>query len=228
MRIADHEGDGHGFAERAPEPEHDAAGHTHLGVGQHHLPHHFPGGRADRIGGFLEHRRHHVKDVAHHRSDERDHHDRENDAGRQQADPHGRAGKERADQGECADMPVQPGLDVVGEHRRKHEQSPHPVNDAGNAGQQFDRDAERAAQKARRKLGQEQRDTETDRNRDEQRDTGSDQRAEHRDQRAKVIVDRVPFGAGQEAKAESVDGGHAALHQRNDDCNQQRQHSECA
>ena len=49
-----------------------------------------------------------------------------------------------------------------------------------------------------------------------------------RDQRAKFIVDRVPFGTGQEAEAESVDGGHAALHQRNDDCYQQRQHTECA
>ncbi len=77
--------------------------------------------------------------------------------------------------------------------------------------EQLDRDAERAAQKTRGKFCQEQRDAEADRNADQQCDGGSDERAEHGDQRAKFVVDRIPIGTGQKSEAECVNGGHAAM-----------------
>ena len=129
---------------------------------------------------------HDIEHIAHHRSDERDDHDGQNDAGSQHADAHGRAGKERADKGQRADMVVDPRLDVVGEQRRKNEQSPHAVDDAGDAGQQFDRDAQRAAQPARREFGQKDGDAETDRDRDQQRDARSDQGADDGNQRRRI------------------------------------------
>ncbi len=112
-----------------------------------------------------------------------------------------------------ADMFVEPRFDMIGKQRGEYKQSPHSVDDAGDAGQQFDRDAERTAQKAWREFGQENGDTKTDRNRDQQRDSRGDQRADYRYQRAKLIVDRVPVGTGQKPEAKSVDGRQAAHHQ---------------
>ena len=42
VRVADHEGDRHGLAERAAERQHDAADHADAGVGQHDIAHTLP------------------------------------------------------------------------------------------------------------------------------------------------------------------------------------------
>ena len=61
-----------------------------------------------RVGRLLQHRRHHFEHVAHDRGDERDHHDRQDDAGGKHADAHaagpGTAGREPAG-AECVDQP---------------------------------------------------------------------------------------------------------------------------
>ena len=60
-----------------PSAEHDAADHADAGVGQHHVADDFPGGAADAVGRFLQHRRHRLEHVARDRGDEGQHHDRE-------------------------------------------------------------------------------------------------------------------------------------------------------
>ncbi len=116
---------------------------------------------------------------------------------------------------------------MICEQRRKHEQSPHAIDDARDAGEQFDRDSERAAQDARREFGQKNSDAETHRDRDEQRDARGDQRADDGYQRAEFTGDRVPVGTRQETKTECMDGGQAAHYERSNDCRQKRQHPEC-
>ena len=56
-RIADDEGHCHGLAERAAERQHDAADHADPCIGDDDVADDFPGGAADAIGGFLQHRR---------------------------------------------------------------------------------------------------------------------------------------------------------------------------
>jgi hypothetical protein len=70
--VADHEGDRHGFAQRAAQAQEDAADHRRARVGQHDVPAHFPLGRAQRVGRFLQARGHGQEHLAHHRGDERE------------------------------------------------------------------------------------------------------------------------------------------------------------
>ncbi len=93
VEVADDERHRHRLADGAAEAEHDAADDAGLGVRQHDLPDDLPGGRTERVGRLLQHRRRHLEDVAHHRGDERDHHDRQDDPGREQADADRRARK---------------------------------------------------------------------------------------------------------------------------------------
>ena len=97
VRVADHECHGHGFAERAAETEHDAADDAGSRPWQHDVPDDIPLRRAGGVGGFFERRRRHLKHFAHHRGDERQHHDREHDAGGQETDAIRRALEQRAD-----------------------------------------------------------------------------------------------------------------------------------
>jgi hypothetical protein len=108
-----------------------------LGVRQYDVPHHFPRRRADAIGRFLQYRRDDFEYVAHHRRDERDHHDRQNDARRQHANAVGRALEQRTQNPQIAEDAFQDRLHVISENRREDEQPPHPVDDRGNGGEQF-------------------------------------------------------------------------------------------
>ena len=65
------------------------------------------------------------------------------------ADAERRSLEQRADQRQLAQVFDQPGLHVLLQQRREHEQAPDAVDDAGHAGQQFDGDAHRPAQPAR-------------------------------------------------------------------------------
>ena len=145
---------------------------------------------AERVGRFLQPRRHGQEHLAHHRGDERNDHDRQHDAGGQHADAERRPGEQRRRcmrpaSPRCA---IEPRIDVLGHERHEDEQAPHAVDDRRDAGQQFDRRGDRPAQPARRDFGQEQRDAETDRHRDEHRDQRGDQRAVDRHQRAELVV----------------------------------------
>ena len=101
VRIADDEGDRHGLAERAAEPQHDAADDADPRIGQHDVatPPRWSSRRA--IGALAQHRRHGLEHVAHHRGDERQHHDRQDEPGGQHADAERRAGEQHADDREC-------------------------------------------------------------------------------------------------------------------------------
>ena len=81
----------------------------------------------------------------------------------QHADAERRAVEQRAEDRQRADVFVEPRIHVFGEHRHEHEQAPHAVDDRRDAGEQFDRRADRAAQPLRRHLGEEHRDAEADR-----------------------------------------------------------------
>ena len=49
MCIANDKGHRHGFTQRAPQTQHDAADHADFGIGQHHIPHDFPGGCSQAV-----------------------------------------------------------------------------------------------------------------------------------------------------------------------------------
>ncbi len=119
--------------------------------------------------------------------------------------------------GLAAEVIAKPWLDMGGHEGREHEQSPHAVDDAGDGGEQLDRDRDRAARPARRDVGQEQGDADADRNRDDQRDRRSDERPVDRNQRAEMAADRVPVGAGDEAPAERLEREPAAPRHRQRD-----------
>ena len=94
-------------------------------------------------------------------------------------------------------------VDMALQERREHEQSPDPVNDARDAGEQLDRDADRLPQPLRAKFGQEESDHQPDRDRDQHGDKRGDKRSVDRRQSAEILRDRIPSIAGEEAKAES-------------------------
>ena len=81
---------------------------------------------------------------------------------------------------------------------REHEQAPDAVDDAGNAGQQLDRDADRPAQPHRAQLGEEERDHEPDRHRDQHGDERGDERAVDRREGAELLGHRIPAFLGAE------------------------------
>nr|GEU28454.1 hypothetical protein [Tanacetum cinerariifolium] len=224
--VTDHERDRHGFAQRAAQAQHDAAHDTGLGVRQYDLAHHFPAGAAEAVCGFLEHGRHDLEHVAHHRRDERDDHDGQDQRSGQDADAHGRAAEERADDRQHAQRAFQERLHVVAEQRRKHEQAPHAVDNRRHAGQQFHGRAQRAAQRGGADFSEEQGNAKADRERDQQRDAGRGQRAHDGNHGAVLVVDRVPLHAGDEAGTEFLERRPGADHQRNDDAEQHQQHGQ--
>ena len=223
VEVTDHERDGHRLAQRTAQPQHDTAHHTDLGKGQHDFECHFPSGGTQRVGRFFQHRRGDFKHIAHHRSNERDDHDRQNNACRQDTNPHWRARKQRPQHGHVAKPALQRALHISGQQRGKHQQAPHTVHNRRNGGQQFNGDPQRAAQPARREFGQKQGNPEADRHRNQQCNERGHQRAVDHDQTAVSVLNRIPFGAPEEADAVLFDGGPSALHQRDHDGRQQHQ-----
>ena len=224
-RVTDDEGHRHGLAERAAERQHDAADHADPGVGDHDVAHDFPGGAADAIGGFLQHRRHGLEHVDRNRGDEGQHHDREDQRGVEQAEIGRRAGEDRAEHRHAVEQADHERLKTIGQERAEHEEAPHAVDDRRDAGEQFHRDADRAAQPLRTKLGQEDRNAETDRNRDHHRDEGGDQRAVDRTKctQHRRIVGRRPARGEQEGEAILLHRRPGADDQRNDDAAENEQ-----
>ena len=109
-----------------PRPEHHAADHADTRIGQHDIAQDFPGRAAKAVGRFLEHRRHGFEHIARDRGDERQHHDREDQAGGQDADAVGRAGKQGRKHRNVAESVDQKRLHVLLQEWREHEQAPDP------------------------------------------------------------------------------------------------------
>src|SRR5262249_3822498 len=145
MRVADHKGDRHGFAEHAPEGEHDGADDADPGVRQDDVAEHLPRGATYPIGGLLEHRRRRLEYVARNRRNERERHDREDQPGGQDADAVGRAGEQGGEDWDVAKAVNERRLQGALKERRKYEQAPDPIDNARDAGQQLNRNADRAA-----------------------------------------------------------------------------------
>ena len=96
------------------------------------------------------------------------------------------------------------------QERREDEQAPDAVDDAGNAGEQFDGDADRPAQPLRAQLGEKERDHQADRNRDQHGNERGDDGAVDRRQRAEIVGDRIPALADQKAEAEGAEAPAAS------------------
>src|SRR5215204_6577390 len=63
LALPYHEGDGHGFAEGATEPQHDGADDADPRLRQQHVAHHLPGCAANAVGALAHHRRNLVEHV---------------------------------------------------------------------------------------------------------------------------------------------------------------------
>ena len=202
VRVADHEGDRHRLAERAAQPQHDAADDGDARVGNDDGAHHLPGGAADAVGGFLEHRRHRIEHVAHGGGDERNDHDRQDQRCGGDAGAEWRPLEQVAEHRNVAQRVDCPGLHVFRHDRHDDEEAPHAVDDRRNRCQQFDRGAHRTAEPGRRQLRQVKRDAEGNRHRQDQRQHGGDDGAVDRHHRAVVLLHRVPVVGGKKSKAE--------------------------
>ena len=223
VEVANDKRHRHGFPQRAPQPEHDAAHHAGFGVGQHDLVDHFPGGGAQAVGRLLEQHRRDLEHVAHHRGNEGNDHDRQNNASRQNADANRRAGHQRTQPGHAAQQALQRLLHIGGQHRAEHQQAPHAVNDGRHGGQQLDGRAQRALEPGRRQLGQKQRNAKAHRHGNQERNERGGQRAVNHDQPAVLVLDRVPDAAGQKTQPVFADGRPGANDQRHQNAKQQRQ-----
>src|SRR6218665_43999 len=226
VSIADHEGPRHGFTERAAQSQHDPADDPLLGVGQHHAAPHRPGGAAQAVGGLAQDGRDDLEHIAHHGGDERQHHECEHDAGRQDAETIGAAAKQKTDQRHGSEQLLHRHLEVVGKQRGKHEQAEHAVDDRRHRRQQFHGRAQRALQPYRAGFGQEQGDAEGQRHGDQQRNAGTDHGADDGDRGTEFFIEEDPFPAPPKLDAELVKRRPSVDEERDDDAQQRRQHQQ--
>ena len=98
MGVADDKGHRHGFTQRAAQTQHHATDDSGLGVGQHHIPHHFPGGSAQTVGRFLQHGGDDFKHITHDSGDKGNHHHRQNQSRSEHAYAQGRALEQQTQQ----------------------------------------------------------------------------------------------------------------------------------
>ena len=113
VRIADHEGDRHGLAERAAEAEHHAAEHADARERDDDAPHDLPRRAADAVGGLLQHRRHRFENVAATAVMNGSDHDGEDQARSEQADTVGRTGEKLRQHRHVSGRRDQPRLHVL-------------------------------------------------------------------------------------------------------------------
>ena len=166
VRVADHEGHRHGLAERAAQTQHDAADDAGARIRQHHVPDDFPLRRAEAVGRLLQRARRGQKHLAHHRGDERQHHDGEHEPGGQQTDAIGRPAKQPADAGQIAEVPISHGCTVCCSTGASTNSPQMPNTMLGTAASSSMAAADRPAQPQRAGLGQEHGDAERQRHGD--------------------------------------------------------------
>src|SRR5262249_42083677 len=190
MGVSDHERHRHRLAKRPPEAEHDAAHHARSRIGNDNYAHHLPSSSTQPIRRFLQDWRYGREDVAHDSADERQDHNGEDEAGSENADAEGWPAEQPAKAGKFAKSVDERRLDRRLQKRSQREQSPNSVDNAGNPGQELDRNADRSSQWYRTKLGQEHGNPEADRNREDHCDRRCDERAINRSEGAELLAHR--------------------------------------
>ena len=228
VRIADDECHGHRLAERATKAEHDSPDHADAGVRQYDVACDLPGRAAESVGRLLEHGRHGFEHIARDGRDERQDHDRENEAGSENADAVRRACEQRRQNRDFPEHGDQERLHVLLQKWREDEQAPDAVDDTGNAGEQLDGYADRATQPHRAKLSQEQRDEQADGHRDQHRNKRGNDGAVYRRDRSEFLGDRIPNFFVKEAEAKRAQSRQRTPDQRNDDAAEDDKNSGCS
>ena len=199
-RVADDHGDGHGFAESAREREEDGAHDAGAGEGDDHFPGGFPTRGAESESGFALIARDGEKNFTRDRDDVRNHHDGEDDAGREEADAVGGAGEKR----EEAERVAERGLNVFAHHRDDDEDAEQAVDDAGDGGEKIDEELQRVGDARGSEFGEEDGGADAERDGDDQRDDGGDERAVDEGKRAEVAGVGIPNSGEEEIEAELV------------------------
>ena len=207
QEVAAHEvGDRHGLAEGTAEADERGADDPAEGVAQADLAQHLPGRRTHPVAGLLGHTRDHEQDVAREGGDEREDHDRQDEAGGQDREAAALKGVAGAQEGQLA----QPALGDRRRHaflheRHEHEETPHAEDDARDRGEHLDRGAQHARRPRRHELREQQGDDERERNGDDHGDERRQGRTGERRERAVTAAARRPRDGGQEAQAELPD-----------------------
>ena len=222
--IANDKSHGHGLAQGTTQAQHDAADHTGLGVRQHHLAHHLPCGASQAISRLTQDGGRDLKHIAHHGRHKRQHHESQNDAGRQNAQTVGGTAKQPAHQGHAAQHRLQRYLQEIGIHGREHKQTKHAVDDGRHSRQQLDGRAQWAAQPYRAGFSQKNRNAKGQRHRQQHGNTGTQHRTDDRYRGAKFLVDDVPLDVPQKMSAKFGECGPSIHKKRNDDAHQGDQH----
>src|SRR5262245_42019427 len=113
VRIADHESDGHRFAERAAEAEHDAADHADTGVRPYDVSRDLACRAPETVGRLFEHGWYCFKYVTRDRRDEGQDHDCENEARGKNADAVRRTGEQSRQQRNVTEQIDQDWLNML-------------------------------------------------------------------------------------------------------------------
>ena len=129
--------------------------------------------------------------------DDRDHHDRQDQAGGQQALAVPRVAMEEAEPGPVGDDLDDRRGDVVGDERPEGERPPQADDHAGDAGQQLDEPAYDARCPSGQPLHDRQRGSDRHRDRDDQGDRRGRQGAEDLRQRAELLAGQVGDAVGR-------------------------------
>src|SRR6185437_14276833 len=155
VRVADDEGHGHGLTQRAPQAQHDATDQTDTGIGDDDVAHDLPCRHAHAVGTLAQQDGYRLEHVARNRRNERQHHDREDEAGGEETDAVRRTAEQHADHRDVANGGDEEGLDRRLQEGGEEEETPEAVDNRGNAGEQLDSDANRPAQRLRADFGEE-------------------------------------------------------------------------
>ena len=196
--VADDHRDGHGFAERATEAEHDRADDADRAV-EEGGPDGLPPGRAQRVGPFALRDGNGFQHLTGDGRGERRHHDGQNQGRRQHPDPDRRAAEQRK-----RAEPLGHGRLESAHERHQHEDAPQAVDDRGDRRQQFGEERQRLPQPRGAQLGQIDRDAQRNGRRDEKGEDGRVERSPDEGTGSEVARDGIPGVGAPEAEAELV------------------------
>ena len=165
------------------------------------MAHHFPARRAEREGGLALRLGHGEQDLARDRDDERDHHDGEEHAGREQPDAVDRTREERDE----AERVLDRGLHAP--HRRHEDEDAHQsVDDTRHGDQELDQEGESVGDAQGEELGKTNCCAEPDRHCEREGEEGRHQRPVDEGEGAEAECHRVPGGRPKERPAECLPG----------------------
>src|SRR6266536_596644 len=190
------------LADRSPEPEDDGGGNAGARRREDDSAHHLPAGRPQGERTFFQLLGHAQKELATDARHDRHDHDRQDQAGDEDAARRGIAAEDRDE----AEPVVERGLDVVGDEGPHHEDAPEAEDDARNRREHLDECTDQASHAARRELAQEERDRKRERRGDDERDQRRDRGAIEARRSAEDALVRIPDRAPQERDPERAEG----------------------